>query len=383
MRLLYLSSDPGVPVLGQKGASVHVRAIVSAFAAAGAKVVVASPRIAFEGERLHASAALAEIEPVLPKSTPDEGLLRSAVARQAESIVEVATSFSVDAIYERFALFSLGGVEAARALGIPHVTEVNAPLRAEAARFRTLPHPGLAAEVERMVLEQTDRVFTVSSTLLSLLVADGLDPAKVEVVPNGIDAVSLRALAPRRGARFVVGFAGSLKPWHGIDVLVEGFAAALRHEPTMRLEVVGHGPLAATLAGPGLPAGSLDYLGQLTHTETLRTISRWDVGAAPYPPLDDFYFSPLKVGEYMACGACPVTSDVPVLRELLGGGTRGVLVEPGSPAAFADALVALARDRGRARALGETARAFALESLGWDNNARRVLEALAPAEALR
>jgi glycosyltransferase involved in cell wall biosynthesis len=216
-----------------------------------------------------------------------------------------------------------------------------------------------------------------------MLVAEGLDPAKVEVVPNGIDAVSLRALIPERGPRFVVGFAGSLKPWHGIDVLVEGFAAALRHEPTMRLEIVGHGPLADALSGSGLPAGSFDHLGQLTHGETLRTISRWDVGAAPYPPLDDFYFSPLKVGEYMACGTCPVTSDVPVLRELLGGGTRGVLVEPGSPAAFAHALVALACDRGRARALGEKARAYALESLGWDNNARRALEALAPAGALR
>ncbi len=381
MRLLYLSSDPGVPVLGQKGASVHVRAMVSAFAAAGANVVVASPRVSFEGERLDAGATLVEIEPVLSKSIRDEALLRDAVARQAERIVEVATVFSVDAIYERFALFGVGGVLAAHALGIPHVLEVNAPLRAEAARFRTLPHPGFAAELERVVLEQTDRVLVVSATLGALLVANGLDAAKVEVVPNGIDVDELRALTPGRGPRFVVGFAGSLKPWHGIDVLLEGFAAALRHEPTLRLEVVGHGPVASTIAECGLPPGSLDYLGQLTHRETVRTVSRWDVGAAPYPPLDDFYFSPLKVGEYMACGACAVTSDLPVLRELLGGGTRGVLVEPGNPAAFAEALVALARDRRRACALGERARAFALESLGWDRNARRAFEALTPVGA--
>jgi glycosyltransferase involved in cell wall biosynthesis len=173
------------------------------------------------------------------------------------------------------------------------VLEVNAPLRTEAARFRTLPHPGLAAELERDVLEATDRVFAISTTLAALLVADGLDAAKVEVAANGIEVDALRALTPERGARFVVGFAGSLKPWHGIEVLLEGFAAALRHEPTLRLEVVGQGPLAAALDGCGLPSGSLDYLGPLTHRETVRTVSRWDVGAAPYPPLEDFYFSPL------------------------------------------------------------------------------------------
>jgi len=40
MRLLYVSADPGVPILGHKGASVHVRELVSAFAAGGAVVTV-------------------------------------------------------------------------------------------------------------------------------------------------------------------------------------------------------------------------------------------------------------------------------------------------------------------------------------------------------
>ena len=62
MRLLYLSADPGVPVLGRKGASVHLREMVRAFEAAGARVVVLSPRIAPEGERLPGTVELHEIE---------------------------------------------------------------------------------------------------------------------------------------------------------------------------------------------------------------------------------------------------------------------------------------------------------------------------------
>ena len=52
----------------------------------------------------------------------------------------------------------------------------------------------------------------------------------------------------------------------------------------------------------------------------------WDVGVAPYLPLDDFYFSPLKVLEYMAVGLCPVASDLGDLPALLGDGGRGLLV---------------------------------------------------------
>ena len=44
MRLLYLSADPGVPVLGHKGASVHVRALVCALAAKGVSVVLGLSR---------------------------------------------------------------------------------------------------------------------------------------------------------------------------------------------------------------------------------------------------------------------------------------------------------------------------------------------------
>jgi glycosyltransferase involved in cell wall biosynthesis len=377
MRVLYLSADPGVPVLGHKGASVHVRALVEALAAAGAEVAVASPRIAFEGEQLEAAAALVQIEPVLPKTYANEALLRGAVDRQAEQIADLASGLAVDAVYERFSLFSDGGVRAAGLLGVPHLLEVNAPLREEALRFRTLPHSRLAEAIERAVLDLTDRVFVVSDTLAELLVAAGVAPTKIECVRNGVDTQAFGALNPVRGGEFTVGFAGSLKPWHGVEVLLEGFGLALAHEPRLRLEVVGAGPLATRVVASRLPAERLVYRGQLTHREAIRAMAGWDVGAAPFPRLEDFYFSPLKVGEYMAAGSCPVASDLPVLRGLLARGERGILVEPGSAEAFAAALVELARNRTRASVLGMRARTYALANLSWSENASRVLETLA------
>jgi glycosyltransferase involved in cell wall biosynthesis len=376
MRLLYLSADPGVPILGHKGASVHVRALVKAFAEERVEVVVASPRVAFEGDGLQTAATLVSIDPVLPKAHSGEASLREAVQRQAGQIVDLAARLEVDAVYERFSLFSHGGVDAASSLGVLHALEVNAPLRAEAARFRTLPHPALAEAIERDVFGRTDRVFAVSSPLAQLLVPAGVAAEKLEVARNGIDVDTFRPLSPVRDGIFTVGFAGSLKPWHGIDVLLEGFGLALAREPGLRLEVVGSGPLAELVAGSPLPPERLVYHGQLTHRETIRLLAGWDVGAAPFAPLEDFYFSPLKVGEYMAAGACPVASDLPPLRDLLGHGERGVLVEAGNAAAFAHALVELARNRERTAELGRRARAYAFSALDWTQNARRALGAL-------
>ena len=145
MRLLYLSCDPGIPVLGRKGASVHVREMVCAFESAGASVALASPRIRAEGEVLLGSAELIEIAPLLPKAHRTAESLEEAIERQADEIAELAQRYEVDAVFERYSLFTTGGVEAARLLAIPHALEVNAPLRHEAVRFRSLPHADLAA----------------------------------------------------------------------------------------------------------------------------------------------------------------------------------------------------------------------------------------------
>lgn len=378
MRVLYLNADPGIPVLGHKGASVHVRELTRALVRAGAEVVIAAPRVEPEGDVLDADAELAAIGPVLPKSLADPAAVRGAMSAQAAEMLFLARRHAVDGIYERLSLFSAAGVRAAAHFGIPHVLEINAPLREEAARFRTLPHAELAAEVERDVLSATGRVLVVSPALVDYAVAGGASRASIEVVPNGVAAdVPTRAAGEHADGGFTVGFAGSLKPWHGVEVLMAAFERAAAAAPGLRLEVVGHGPLAAALGGSALAADRVTLHGALPHRETLERVATWDAGVAPYLPLDGFYFSPLKVLEYMAAGVCPVASALGELPALLGNGTRGVLVPAGDAQALSAALVELSQDPARARALGAAAREHVIAERGWDVNAERVLAALA------
>ena len=379
MRILYLCADPGIPVLGGKGASVHLRAMARALSRLGARVVVASPRIGSGGEQLDGAVELVAIEPVLAKEHRSVASLRAAILSQAREIHALARAARVEAVYERLSLFSDGGVRTARLLGLPHLLEVNAPLREEALLFRTLPEPALAAELEASVLAGTDRIFAVSGVLAGALAAAGVEPRKIEVAPNGVDPADFPTRAQTRGDRFTIGFAGSLKPWHGVDVLLDAFGLAAREDASLRLEIVGTGPLAPLVER----APHVTYLGQQPHRATLAAMSRWHVGVAPFLPLRDFYFSPLKLVEYMASGICPVVSDVGDLRALLGDGERGVLVPAGDAAALATALVELSRDPARAAVLGARAREHVLVNCTWRRNARRVLDAAAAASAER
>jgi glycosyltransferase involved in cell wall biosynthesis len=369
MRLLFLSADPGVPVLGHKGASVHVRELATALANAGTEVHIASPRVEPEGDRLDAPVTLHPVAPVLPKAHADSSALAAAVDRQAEQVLRLARALAVEAVYERFSLFSAAGARAAAALKIRHVVEVNAPLRNEAARFRTLPHPRDAALLEREALGAAERVLAVSEPLARRLVADGVHARRVEVLPNGVDSARFRPTI-RDETRFVAGFAGSLKPWHGVEILVEALAAA----PETHLEVIGTGPCIDAL--DALPPGRVTRRGTLPHREVAAAIARWDVGVAPYLPLEGFWFSPLKVLEYMAAGCCPVVSDLGDAREVLGDGERGVVVAPGDPAALSHALRTLSRDRQRTSRLGRAARAWVATERTWAAVAGRILDAL-------
>jgi glycosyltransferase involved in cell wall biosynthesis len=369
MRVLFLSADPGVPILGHKGASVHARELIRALVELGADVHVASPRIACEGDVLEDPATLHEIPGVLPKAcTPSE--LTAAVDAQARSVAKLVERHTVEAIYERFSLFSAAGVRAASDLDLPHCLEVNAPLREEAARFRTLPHPQAAAAIEREVLDGTDRVLAVSTVLADALGDAGVPADRLEVVPNGVAAH--RFPEPRRDpTRFVVGFAGSLKPWHGVETMVQALRAT---SGETHLEVFGHGPLEEALAD--LPAERVTRLGARPHAEVLERMSGWDAGLAPYGSLERFWFSPLKVLEYMAAGTCPVVSDVGDACETLGDGQRGILVPPGDAGALADAIDSIATDRAKARELGGRARAWVRANRTWRANAERALVAL-------
>jgi len=92
----------------------------------------------------------------------------------------------------------------------------------------------------------------------------------------------------------------------------------------------------------------------------------------------NFYFSPLKVYEYMAAGLPVVASRVGQLQKLIEPGVNGLLVPPGDTAALAAALGRLQSDPQLRLRLGQAARAAVIRQHTWDAVAEQILRLAAP-----
>ena len=71
------------------------------------------------------------------------------------------------------------------------------------------------------------------------------DKSKIQVIPNGVNpqrfSQNLSRTDKPSSTKFTVGFVGSLKPWHGLPILIDAFARFHRNHPNTRLLIVGDG----------------------------------------------------------------------------------------------------------------------------------------------
>src|SRR2546428_5910871 len=407
MKILYLCSDLGIPVLGRKGASVHLRSLVTAFVRAGHSVVLAAPLLnksPWEGpakldvsllhlppsaDTVNAVLALKAFNEMLDVASPLPGELRRILYNQ-EIVTPLKRRFDNDPpdfIYERAALYSTAGVALSRELNVPLLVELNAPLAVEhSTYYGGTGLGGLAAQAERWALLQADAVLAVSSPLRDHVVSLGVKPDRVHVVPNGVDATlfqpgptepSIRARWGL-GAGPILGFVGGLRPWHGVDALSTLVERLVQRYRGLRLVIVGDGPLRGelehTLKERGLTR-SVVFTGWLPHEEVAELIRQFDVALAPYSkPEHAFYFSPLKLFEYMSCGIPVVAAALGQIAEIVRDGETGLLYPPGEMDALIGACDRLLGDPALRQRLAQAAAEEGPGLYTWGQNAARVVE---------
>ena len=404
MNIVYISADFGVPIFGYKGASIHVREMVAALRKAGHAVCIISPAIeTAAGERLEANTAL------LPVPAAEQHLLLSQELEALDGFLDMKTrvrqelrnllynltlyekardylrAHPVDFIYERYTLFAAAGIRLARELDVPHILEVNAPLAYEQEKTRGMEMKELAAETERRIFRGTDRVIVVSRQLQEFVISCGVPPSRIQILPNSVDP---RRFAKARGDRSVrtqhqlrdkrvIGFVGSLKPWHGTETLFEAFRELHTTAANAHLLIVGDGPGRQHLENYAQTHnlnGAVTFTGNVPYDDIPRYIAAMDIAVAPYIPSENFYYSPIKIFEYMAMGKPVGGGRIGQVEEVIADGETGVLFEPGNIAALQAALAQLANDSPLCHRLGENARAWVETERTWDNNARQVVE---------
>lgn len=205
------------------------------------------------------------------------------------------------------------------------------------------------------------RVVAVSNAVRSELCAAGIDPARIEVVPDGVEIAPQATVEERMAARThwgiapgapVAGYVASLTPEKGHELLLDAFGELRRSVPSCRLLLAGSGPLQNSLREKARASGLLPAVHFAGFVEDTRLV---------YAACDVFLFPSLREGlgssllSAMSCGLPVVAFNGGATGDVIEDGHNGLAVAPAAPL-LAAAVALLLRDRSLAQRLGDAAR---------------------------
>ncbi len=244
-------------------------------------------------------------------------------------------------------------------------TSVVCTLQGEDAFLDAMPEP-VRGEVWRTLAERGRDVdlYVAPSRYFGEVMAKrlGLGEDRLRVVPNGIslEGYHVAAVAPEPPA---LGFFARMCPEKGLDTVVEAYLEVRKRGrvPGLKLRIGGScgpgdeafvGGLKRRLAAAGM-GGDVEFHPNVSRAEKLAFLRSLTVFSVPALYGEAFG---LYVIEALAAGVPVVQPRVASFPELIAATGGGVLCEPRSSGALAEAVEALVLDPARARALGEAGR---------------------------
>jgi len=383
LNILYVSADPRLGLSSGAGYSVHMKSVIEGFRRAGHHVEC---MIAGSEKFGNASRSLFPVlKKILPKSS---ALFLRDFVEAAQDILNLRKirlrlqNRKFDFIYERYAAFHFAASMLGQRLRIPHILEVNSPEISERAEYEGFSLQRLGKKLELGVIRSASAVLVVSNTLREILIGEGISPQRIFVVPNAVDCELFNpykvqpAILEGEGMqdKVVVGFVGSLARWHGVEVILGIAEEILSNSNQFHFLIVGEGKksdyLKSVISLKGI-SQHFTLTGAVSHDTLPSLLQAMDITIAPYPKMKDFYFSPLKLFEYMAMEKPIVASKIGQIDEILGDG-HAILVEPGNAQEFAKAITNLADQPGVREQMGKKVRQKAQGCYTWDSNIKRI-----------
>jgi glycosyltransferase involved in cell wall biosynthesis len=369
VRILYVAIDQTVP--GTLGGSVHVQAVAEGLAALGHEVhVAATPGGAWPEGPVHWHAL-----------APPFGLTALRWLR-AGAVTALARSTRAEIVIERYYNFGGEGVRAAGRLGVPAVLEVNAPVIDYPGSPKARLDRALLVEPMRRWRERLCRTTDLFVTPSRMILPAEVPPSRVLEIEWGADTRLFHpgATGPlpftRDPTRILCVFAGAFRSWHGVAHLASALARLHERGDTRFGAVfIGDGPERARAAAIAGRLPGVTFTGAVPHAQLPACLAAADIGVAPFNPSAHgplalgFYWSPLKIFEYMATGLPVVAPALPRLAALVLSGREGLLYDPQDPTGLDAALVSLA-DAVHRQALGAAARARAVGQYSWEAHCR-------------
>ncbi|OGY51295.1 MAG: hypothetical protein A3J59_02385 [Candidatus Buchananbacteria bacterium RIFCSPHIGHO2_02_FULL_56_16] len=238
----------------------------------------------------------------------------------------------------------------------------------------------------RRLMKRLAAIVVITRQLKDLVVAEGVEPGRVTVAPDGVDLAAFAISETKQQCRQRLGlpsdmrlivYTGHLWSWKGVYVLAE--AAAFLSADCLVLFVGGMEydleKLKRFVADRGLPR--IQFVGLKPPAEIAYWLAAADCLVLPNSGQREIsrrYTSPLKLFEYMAARRPIVASRLPAILEILNE-RNAILVEPDEPKALAAGIEQALKNEAFSAMIVK--QAFAdVQGFTWQQRAQRILLAL-------
>jgi len=237
------------------------------------------------------------------------------------------------------------------------------------------------SKIEHELATKAGLVVTVSQYSLRQIVQYyGVDPAKIRIVPNGVDCLKFRPIDGSEKTKQKIGtagkkcilFVGRLIPRKGLPFLIQAAEQIVKERKDAAFVIVGDGPLRSHLVEYLKKIGLSDYfvfLGDVSDTALPEIYNCADVFALPSIQEGQG----IALLEAQATGKPVVAFDVGAVGEALADKETGLLVKPESDA-LAKAVLDLISNETLRERMGTKGREFVCANFSWSNCAEKMLK---------
>jgi len=374
MRILYAASDQRVP--GTTGGSIHVVSVAEGLARLGHELhVLVTPTGPCPDGNIHWIAF-----------PPPAGRKELRWANTG-AVRTLARDIKPDVIIERYYNFGGEGIRAAADVGALAVLEVNAPVvDYPGSAKRTLDRALIFEPMRRWreyLCARSDLIVTPSPAILP----SETPPAKIVQLEWGADTErflpGVEGPVPfDRPAETVAVFSGAFRNWHGtIHIITALRELRARGRNDIGAVLIGDGPELTRVREAAQGLNGVVFTGALPHEQMPACLAACDFGVAPFDPETHpalslgFYWSPLKIFEYMAAGLPVVAPAIDRIPTLVGHNSEGLLYDTAIRTGLPHALEALS-DLNLRRRLGRAARERAVRDYSWAAHCRALDQAI-------